>query len=105
MLIRNDFRPLPLRPRSGLARSLCLALCVVIASAALAPPASAADTVTVRTSDLDLSSATGARTLLRRLERAADIVCDGAFARQYMATRRGFRECYRSTLSDAVSRG
>lgn len=84
-------------------RALCLAAVLAIGSAAFAPPA-AARSVTVATRDLDLSSIEGARTLLRRLDRAADSVCEGPVVRQYHVARRRYVACHRSTLAQAVAR-
>jgi UrcA family protein len=80
---------------------------------AVAPAAHAADTqsveVVVRYGDLDLSDARDARTLVRRIDRAARRACGGGAylnstrgverAREYAA----FNECRREAVRDALA--
>jgi UrcA family protein len=91
------------RSPARLLSALCLAAVLAIGSAAVASPAAAAPSVTVRTRDLDLSSTVGAQTLLRRLDRAADAVCEGSFVRQYRAARRRYLACHQRAMADALA--
>ena len=68
---------------------------------AAAQPAHAGEptvaTARVSYADLNLQSEAGVRALYRRLERAAERVCDGADRRSI-----GWRECYETALAGAV---
>jgi len=69
---------------------------------AAAQPAHASDysvlTTTVKYGDLNLQSESGARTLYRRLQNAAERVCGPIDHRN-----RAWQECYRIALGDAVN--
>lgn len=77
-----------------------MALCA--APEALAAP-NDPRSVVVRSDDLDVTTPSGARALLRRIERATGLVCDASFARQYPAARRGYLACRRETMTRVVS--
>jgi UrcA family protein len=74
--------------------------CVVldIGSAAHASPISAR----VRVDDVDPNTDTGARIVLRRIERAAGEVCGQSVARRYLTVRRTYRLCALRTMARAV---
>lgn len=82
--------------------AFCLATALATGSVAHAA-SGRTDVVVVRTHDLDLSSAAGAHALLRRLERAADTVCNGSFVRQYRPSRRRYVACYDSAMTHALA--
>ncbi|QGZ93212.1 UrcA family protein [Terricaulis silvestris] len=77
---------------------ICIAL--DIAPTAHATP----ESKTVRVDDLNRYSEAGAHELLRRIERAASEVCGESFARRYMAARRTYMECRRTTILTTVDR-
>jgi|CXWL01.1.fsa_nt_gi UrcA family protein len=74
---------------------------------ASAPFASAAAepftaSVAVRVADLDLDREQEVRVLLRRIERAADIVCGETVARRYHSTWSIYETCRRATIASTV---
>jgi UrcA family protein len=82
--------------------SFCFAAALLVASAASADPVTPT-AVSVRTSDLDLSTEHGAERAMRRLERAADQVCGRQTAQTYPGTRPAYLSCRERTLSAAVA--
>ena len=58
---------------------------------------------TVRYSDLDLSTEAGAKALLTRIRRAANLVCNGNDWRAPMTRSYGFRSCVQAAQSKAVA--
>ncbi len=81
--------------------AFCFAAVLAFAPVAMAGPFS--ERVSVRTSDLDLSTAPGAQRMLRRIERAADRVCGESVARTYAGrTMRAFEACREATVAAAV---
>ncbi|MEQ1617037.1 MAG: UrcA family protein [Terricaulis sp.] len=81
---------------------LCFAAALTAAPGAFADPGTP-PAVTVRSQGLDLSSEAGARTVLRRIDQAADRVCGASIARQYPSTRRTFEACHRGTMARTVA--
>ncbi|HLI65423.1 MAG TPA: UrcA family protein [Caulobacteraceae bacterium] len=61
-------------------------------------------TVAVRSGDLDLTRRDQATVMLRRLERAASIVCGGAPSQVDLDETAGYRECLHATLDGAIAR-
>lgn len=61
-------------------------------------------TATVRLDDVDANSEDGARVLLRRIERAASIVCGETLARRYVSVRRDYRACRARTIASTIER-
>jgi len=70
-------------------------------ASALADPTRA---VRVRTHDLDLASPQGARMLLRRLDRAVNVVCEEQTARRFPSALRQYRACYAEVMASAIAR-
>ncbi|MGH8174964.1 MAG: UrcA family protein [Steroidobacter sp.] len=60
--------------------------------------------VAVDTSGLDLSDPSDVSTLYRRIQHAARQVCDPEDLDLYRRLVRGYGECYRQTVADAVAR-
>lgn len=78
-----------------------------IASAAMAVPASAREvpmSVEVRYSDLDLSTEAGQRTLDRRIQRAAEQICDIDRRRGMALPTLESRLCYRQVVEELEPR-
>lgn len=87
--------------------SLYVALCagLTIALAAGSSHAASPDeppSLTVNFSDLDISKPTGARTLYRRIQQAARIVCDVHLAKDPQKAARA-RACYETAVASAVN--
>jgi len=55
-------------------------------------------------SDIDVRSAVGAKTILQRIEMAADAVCGGAAGRTSRAAKADFEDCRDNAISGAVAR-
>lgn len=72
--------------------ALALLATVGLAATVASAPATAKD-VTVSYADLDLQTTEGQATLQRRLDRAAEKVCDASDARERMH-RQSVRKCY-----------
>lgn len=87
----------------AVARAICFAAVLCAAPQAFAAMPEQRSVV-LRIDDVDLNSAHGARTMLRRIERAVSVVCDVRFARQYPAARRAYRICRRETMTNVVDR-
>ena len=62
------------------------------------------DSVIVKYSDLDLSSAAGARALFARLSAAAESACGNAPGTRDLQRQAQFRACYESALQRAVDK-
>ena len=62
------------------------------------------DSVIVKYSDLDLSSAAGAKTLFARLSAAAESACGNAPNTRDLQRQAQFRACYESALQRAVDK-
>ena len=60
--------------------------------------------ITVRFSDLNVHSAEGARILYGRIRSAAQTVCGPQFSLWDGGRMREWRQCYRLTIDDAVTR-
>jgi UrcA family protein len=60
--------------------------------------------VTVSYADLDLSKAAGAQTLYKRIKAAARRACGSIDGYTHMKSQRGWRECYETTMADAVGK-
>lgn len=90
-------------PRPTLA--LLLAAATLTAGAAAAAPAPDAQTTTlhVRVADLDLSRQTDARIALRRITRAADVVCGDEADTRDLGRRALFDGCVRSVVDATVA--
>ncbi|MGH6985228.1 MAG: UrcA family protein [Caulobacteraceae bacterium] len=90
-------------------RPVTLFAAVLAASAGLvlAAPASAQSSETVRvrvpTSDLNLASVDGARTLLARIDQAADEACGGAPDIRLLGQDRAFQSCRRAAVAGGVA--
>ena len=89
------------RPLAALALSAWLATLPIATPAAELPDLGTGPRVAVRYGDLNLSSAEGARVLLRRIEAAARKVCDDPGDARQLARWTAFRSCY----VGAVARG
>lgn len=89
-------------------RAVCFAAVCILGTLTSAPAAQAssptAPSVAVRFSDLDLTDAHDANLMLRRVKRAADLVCGAEIALQYRAGLRSFKACRRSTIAGTVVR-
>jgi UrcA family protein len=90
--------------------SLCFPVCTVLAVLILTVPASAGPRTNISVSyrDLDLSSRSGAHTLLARIEKAAEEVCGGdpykmpdRFDAVILA--REFQKCREQVMARAVA--
>ncbi|MDP3740240.1 MAG: UrcA family protein [Hyphomonadaceae bacterium] len=86
---------------------IALAASLALAPAALAPAALAGKPVTVRISveysDLDITRAAGAQTLLHRLDRAADRACGGRIHGRPQSFAARFDACREQALGRAIS--
>lgn len=71
------------------------------ATPAFADPQTPAS-ITVRSDDLDLNSERGAARMLRRIERAANIVCGASVAATYSGQRDEYRTCRAATIAASV---
>jgi UrcA family protein len=79
---------------------------VALGAAQAAPPPAEPDApaIAVKTSDLDLSRADGAQTLLRRLRQAASEACGGEPDLRDFTAANGYRTCMKATMDAAVAR-
>lgn len=85
---------------SRLASAICVACVLMMATNVYAVERA----VSVRTHDLDLSTTRDARMLLRRLDHAAERVCDDTLAGFHPSARRAFLACSEAALERAVAR-
>lgn len=90
-------------------RSLMLALasCVALGFMAAAPASAEARAPTaqiVHYSDLNIDRASGARTLLRRINHAARVACGDHMGRTNFGERRAIRQCEREAVEAAVAK-
>lgn len=84
-------------------RTLCaLVVAVLMVGSTDAFASVTRESVVVRTHDVDPNSTRGARMLMRRIDRAADLVCGKTFARQYLTARRNFRRCHELVVARVV---
>jgi len=83
---------------------IALGIAIHPAGAAAGPAAEAASSTTVRYADLDWSRPDAAGVLYRRIQAAARRVCNASITFMYLQTAPARQECYRLTVSDAVSR-
>jgi UrcA family protein len=85
--------------------TLLVAAC---ACAALAQPAAARpyhpEGVSVGYGDLNLASETGASVMIRRLDAAATIACNGRPDIRNLSATAQFKRCHDAAVSDAVAR-
>ena len=85
---------------------------LTLALAAFAQPASAAErftqrSVTISSADLNLASATGAKQLYKRINRAAETACgprpSGFVLQVFPSARREYKSCVRDAVENAVT--
>lgn len=91
--------------RTIVSLAAALSLAAAITPAASAKGASQTDTVSqaVYMGDLNLESPEGAATLLGRIKRAANRVCDNIGGSRPLAMRRAAQRCASQAISDAVA--
>ena len=84
---------------------LCLATAVTLSCAApaLAQTSDTVPAVTVKYSDLNISSRPGARMLLERIDAAASTACGGAPDIRRLDRLASFEACRRSAVASAVA--
>ena len=73
------------------------------AASAQSSPADSAPSMTVRLSDVDLSSKGGAQTAMERIEIAADAVCGGQPAARDWTGRAFYNQCRANAIKGAVA--
>jgi UrcA family protein len=90
-------------------KTLAIALAALTAAAAFVQTAAAepgrGTEVAVRVSyaDLDISSEAGVKTLMRRIDRAAGVICGSASPSRPISLARIARTCQRAVVADALT--
>jgi UrcA family protein len=79
------------------------AAAVAFGAPVLAAPAADGPSVTVRVADLDLESPLGARAALRRIQRAAVVVCGGEPDSRALDRQAAFQACVRTATARTVA--
>jgi UrcA family protein len=79
-----------------------LALSAVSTTAVQAADAVQVSTA-VKTSDLDLSTDQGVKSLKLRISRAAKELCGGASDSNYVEAQRAFKKCYKNAIQPAFA--
>ena len=87
--------------RAGITAVVALCTCLFTYGASAEQPKTVS--VTVSFADLDLSKAAGAQTLYKRIKAAARQACGSIDGYTHMKSQSRWRECYESTIADAVA--